>query len=378
MSRRPKGRRRTSAPGRAGGWWSRRRSASGVSTSVPVMSAYLKRYPEVSGDLRLSDRMINLVEDGVDLAVRIGHLPDSSLVARHVGEMRRIVVASKDYLKQRGEPTTPRGDCFARHHPVRRHDGIAGLALRQGRPRGSRGTRATFYHQQRRRRDLACRAGRRPDAGAGLSGGRIDQGRPAQDRAGEIRAAAAADPHRLSDLAAAVGQGAQPSSISSAEISNWHFGRVSVTMRLRALLLRHHAERRVGARDHDAVGLDQALRKADRAAGLDHVGFDREPLPDLRRCRRNRPQARSSPARIRRPSGARSYSPIALSASAAISPPWMRPRPLVCGLGQPQPDDHGRVGPLRIERLPGLGQRALADDGVRSLRGYRGSVDVMR
>jgi DNA-binding transcriptional LysR family regulator len=73
----------------------------------PVMSAYLKRYPEVSGELRLSDRMINLVEDGVDLAVRIGHLSDSSLVARHVGEMRRIVVASNDYLRQRGEPETP-------------------------------------------------------------------------------------------------------------------------------------------------------------------------------------------------------------------------------------------------------------------------------
>jgi DNA-binding transcriptional LysR family regulator len=73
----------------------------------PVMSAYLKRYPQVSGELRLSDRMINLVEDGVDLAVRIGHLSDSSLVARHVGEMRRIVVASNNYLRQHGEPNTP-------------------------------------------------------------------------------------------------------------------------------------------------------------------------------------------------------------------------------------------------------------------------------
>jgi DNA-binding transcriptional LysR family regulator len=73
----------------------------------PVMSAYLKRYPDVSGELRLSDRMINLVEDGVDLAVRIGHLADSSLVARGVGDMRRIVVAAKDYLKRRGEPATP-------------------------------------------------------------------------------------------------------------------------------------------------------------------------------------------------------------------------------------------------------------------------------
>ena len=73
----------------------------------PVMTAYLKRYPEVSGELRLADRMINLVEDGVDLAVRIGHLADSTLVARQVGEMRRIVVASPDYLKARGEPGTP-------------------------------------------------------------------------------------------------------------------------------------------------------------------------------------------------------------------------------------------------------------------------------
>ncbi|MFZ2160529.1 MAG: LysR family transcriptional regulator [Bradyrhizobium sp.] len=73
----------------------------------PVMSAYLMRYPEVSGELRLSDRIVNLVEDGVDLAVRIGHLADSSLVARHVGEMRRIVVASSGYLRARGEPMTP-------------------------------------------------------------------------------------------------------------------------------------------------------------------------------------------------------------------------------------------------------------------------------
>ena len=73
----------------------------------PVMSEYLRRYAEVSGELRLSDLMINLVEEGVDLAVRIGHLADSSLVARHVGEMRRIVVASPAYLKVHGEPKTP-------------------------------------------------------------------------------------------------------------------------------------------------------------------------------------------------------------------------------------------------------------------------------
>jgi DNA-binding transcriptional LysR family regulator len=83
----------------------------------PVMSHYLARYPEVAAELRLTDRMVNLVEDGVDLAVRIGHLPDSTLVARHVGEMRRIVVASKAYLEQRGEPDRP--EAIASHDTIR-------------------------------------------------------------------------------------------------------------------------------------------------------------------------------------------------------------------------------------------------------------------
>ena len=82
----------------------------------PVTSHYLARYPEVTAELRLTDRTVNLVEDGVDLAVRIGHLPDSTLVARHVGEMRRIVVASKSYLTQRGEPDTP--EAIATHDTI--------------------------------------------------------------------------------------------------------------------------------------------------------------------------------------------------------------------------------------------------------------------
>ena len=87
----------------------------------PVMSAYLKRFPDVAGELRLSDRLINLVEEGVDVAVRIGHLADSTLVARHVGEMRRIVVASHAYLKQHGEPRTP--EAIASHETI--HFGAA-------------------------------------------------------------------------------------------------------------------------------------------------------------------------------------------------------------------------------------------------------------
>jgi DNA-binding transcriptional LysR family regulator len=73
----------------------------------PVVSNYLSRYSDVSCELRLSDRMVNLVEDGVDVAVRIGHLADSTLVARQIGQMRGIVVAAPAYLKRRGEPKNP-------------------------------------------------------------------------------------------------------------------------------------------------------------------------------------------------------------------------------------------------------------------------------
>jgi DNA-binding transcriptional LysR family regulator len=73
----------------------------------PLVAEYLRRFAEVSVDLRLSDLTINLVDEGVDLAVRIGHLADSSLVARHVGQTRRIVAASPDYLAQHGEPEQP-------------------------------------------------------------------------------------------------------------------------------------------------------------------------------------------------------------------------------------------------------------------------------
>lgn len=82
----------------------------------PAVSNYLSRYPDVSCELRLADRMVNLVEDGVDVAVRIGHLADSSLVARQVGQMRRIVVAAPGYLKRRGAPTRP--EAIAAHDTI--------------------------------------------------------------------------------------------------------------------------------------------------------------------------------------------------------------------------------------------------------------------
>lgn len=74
---------------------------------APVVSDYLRAYPRVSASLLMLDRQVNLVEEGVDVAVRIGELPDSSLVARAVGRVRRLLVASPDYLARRGVPAAP-------------------------------------------------------------------------------------------------------------------------------------------------------------------------------------------------------------------------------------------------------------------------------
>jgi DNA-binding transcriptional LysR family regulator len=74
---------------------------------TPVMTAFLGVHPRVTASLTLIDRVVNLVEEGIDLAVRIGQLPDSSLVARRVGEVQRLLVASPDYLTKRGDPASP-------------------------------------------------------------------------------------------------------------------------------------------------------------------------------------------------------------------------------------------------------------------------------
>ncbi|TFH87229.1 LysR family transcriptional regulator [Billgrantia azerbaijanica] len=73
----------------------------------PLVSDFLGAYPDVHAELLLLDRMVDLIDEGMDLAVRIGHLPDSSLVAIPVGEMRHIVCASPAYLASHGRPEQP-------------------------------------------------------------------------------------------------------------------------------------------------------------------------------------------------------------------------------------------------------------------------------
>jgi DNA-binding transcriptional LysR family regulator len=75
---------------------------------APLVCDYLAFYPGVSADLTLADRVVNLVEEGIDVAVRLGQLPDSSLIARKIGETRRVIVASPAYLKRHGTPRDPR------------------------------------------------------------------------------------------------------------------------------------------------------------------------------------------------------------------------------------------------------------------------------
>jgi DNA-binding transcriptional LysR family regulator len=74
---------------------------------APLMNDYLDRHSGVVGELRLADRMENLVEEGIDAAVRIGTLDDASHVARKVGATRRVVVAAPKYLRRRGVPRAP-------------------------------------------------------------------------------------------------------------------------------------------------------------------------------------------------------------------------------------------------------------------------------
>jgi DNA-binding transcriptional LysR family regulator len=74
---------------------------------LPVVIEFLKIYPEINLRLNLSDRQVNLVEDHIDLALRIGNLQDSNLVATKVGSIRRAAYASPSYLAQRGIPERP-------------------------------------------------------------------------------------------------------------------------------------------------------------------------------------------------------------------------------------------------------------------------------
>ncbi len=75
---------------------------------LPLVTAFLTRYPEIDIRLMLVDRVVHLLDEHVDVALRIGSLPDSSLIAIRVGEIRRVVCGSPGYFSRNGIPQTPR------------------------------------------------------------------------------------------------------------------------------------------------------------------------------------------------------------------------------------------------------------------------------
>lgn len=74
---------------------------------LPLVKPFLQRYPDIELDLQIADRKIDLIEEGVDIAVRVGELRDSALKARRLGTARRICVASPGYLAEYGTPQKP-------------------------------------------------------------------------------------------------------------------------------------------------------------------------------------------------------------------------------------------------------------------------------
>ena len=80
---------------------------------APLVPAFVARHPEVSLSLNLSDRLVDLVNEGFDCAVRVGDLPDSSLISVRLAENRRLCVASPAYIARRGQPMLPQD--IARH-----------------------------------------------------------------------------------------------------------------------------------------------------------------------------------------------------------------------------------------------------------------------
>jgi len=92
----PSGRLKISAPG-----------TFGTAVLASVLVEFARHYPQIELDVNFSDRAVNIVHEGFDMAIRIGTLPDSSLIARRLGEFRRVICGSPSYLQGAGAPRTP-------------------------------------------------------------------------------------------------------------------------------------------------------------------------------------------------------------------------------------------------------------------------------
>lgn len=82
-------------------------SMTGYSRIVPLVTEFTRMYPEVKVALQLEDRIVDLIAEQVDVAVRVSHMPDSSLVARKIADNPRVIVAAPSYLERAGTPKSP-------------------------------------------------------------------------------------------------------------------------------------------------------------------------------------------------------------------------------------------------------------------------------
>jgi DNA-binding transcriptional LysR family regulator len=85
---------------------------------VPATLAFMKKYPKVMINLDFNNRVVNLVDEGYDLAIRSGYLKDSSLIARRIAARRLLICASPAYLERKGQPSDP--------HELRQHNCLMG------------------------------------------------------------------------------------------------------------------------------------------------------------------------------------------------------------------------------------------------------------
>lgn len=84
---------------------------------APALPNFLERYPDINIELGMTDRAVNLIEDGIDCVLRVGPLQDSGLIGRKVGDLALINVASPTYLERYGSPANP--DDLSHHHIIR-------------------------------------------------------------------------------------------------------------------------------------------------------------------------------------------------------------------------------------------------------------------
>ena len=95
---------------------------------IPALPDFFERYPDIEIEMGLSDRQVDIVEEGVDCVLRTGELEDSGLIARRIGNMRRITCASPAYLEKYGEPKTI--------EDLHNHIGVNYVSSNTGRMRG--------------------------------------------------------------------------------------------------------------------------------------------------------------------------------------------------------------------------------------------------